>query len=153
MYGPDQAGPSLHQMTGNIDIAPMPDRLGQQVRGRLQDRLGVGANPDYMLTIMLEQQTQGIGIRPDAAATQEQLIVFATFSLVDRGTGKEILTDRYRARTSYDLLLSDFATVTQREDSARRLAFELSDRIERRMALYFRNQDFRNQGFRNQGTP
>lgn len=54
--------------------------------------------------------------------------------------GSILLTEVLVGRTSYDIVLSDFANVTQREDAAERLVLNLAGRIENRLALYFSSQ-------------
>ncbi len=136
-----QAGETTtHMQTelANVQIAPIPDRLGQIMRNNLLDRLNASGS-GYRLEVVLEQSSEGFGTRPDSASTQEQLTMVAHVRLISQKTGDDeiLLEDNLRARTSYDLVLSDFAIVTQREDSARRLVLELSERIHRRLALYF----------------
>jgi len=145
LYEAGGSSRAMQQHLAGIEVAPIADRLGQVMRNRLLDRLNTGGAADYRMTVTLEQSTQGYGIRPDAAATQEQLTLVAhvMFTKLD---GEEIVfLEDMRARTSYDLVLSDFASVTQREDSARRLALELAERIHRRLALYFTKAEAENQ--------
>lgn len=135
-----EAGGSSAEMQAKlsaVEVAPIADRLGQVMRNRLLDRLNVGAKADYRLEVVLSQSTEGYGVRPDAATTQEQLTMVAAVKLVSLTDDAVLFEDEMRARTSYDIVLSDFATVTQREDSARRLALELAERIHRRLALQF----------------
>jgi len=120
-----------------VEVGPIPDRLGQEMRNRLIERLGSSGATDYRLDVSLTTETEGFGIRPDAAATQEQMILTATIRLVPIGQDAPVIEDTLRARTSYDLVLSDYATVMEREDAARRLAYDLAERIHRRLALYF----------------
>lgn len=139
----------LYQASGNganitdelsfVNIAPIPDRLGQVMRNHLLTTLNTGANSKYELRIVLNQESLGYGTRSDAAATQEQLTITADIKLVDPSTDTILYSDSLFARTSFDLVLSDFSNVIQREDSAERLVIEISERIHRRLALYFRN--------------
>ncbi len=131
--------PSLDHSLSTIEVAPISDRVGQQMRNHLLVRLNTKGTPQYQLKIILEQSTRGYGIRPDASITQEELTVKAHVSLLDLNTNEAppLFMETYTSRTSYDAVLSDFATLTQREDSARRLAIEIADRIHRRMAVYF----------------
>lgn len=124
-----------------VEVGPIADRLGQEMRNRLIERMGSGAHSDYRLDVVLNTETEGFGIRSDAAATQEQMILTAVIRLTPIGKDMPVIEDTLRARTSYDLVLSDYATVAEREDAARRLAFELAERIHRRLALYFNQKD------------
>lgn len=141
LYEADGSSKAMRERLAGVEVAPIPDRLGQIMHNHLLDRLNVEGRADYHLAVTLEQSTQGYGIRPDAAATQEQLTLVATVVFTKLDGEKVIFAEDMRARTSYDLVLSDFASVQQREDSARRLALELAERIHRRLALYFTRQE------------
>lgn len=139
LYEAGGSSVAMQEKLSAIEIAPISDRLGQIMRNRLLDRLNASGKQDYGLEIFLAQSTEGYGVRPDAATTQEQLTVVATVKLVALADDSVLFAEEMRARTSYDIVLSDFATVTQREDSARRLVLELAERIHRRLALHFSN--------------
>jgi LPS-assembly lipoprotein len=139
LYQATGEGAEITQELSFIDVAPIPDRLGQVMRNHLLTTLNTAGNSKYELRIVLKQDSLGYGTRPDAAATQEQLTLTADVNLIDPATEQVLYSDSLFARTSFDLVLSDFSNVVQREDSAKRLAIEISERIHRRLALYFRN--------------
>ncbi|MFC3053641.1 LPS assembly lipoprotein LptE [Kordiimonas pumila] len=135
-----EAGGSSGAMQAELEavsVGPIPDRLGQIMRNQLLERLNVAGVEKYRLDIVLEQTSEGYGVRPDAATTEELITLKAYVQLVSLKDDSILFEDTLRARTSFDIVLSDYATVTQREDSARRLALELAERIHRRLALYF----------------
>jgi LPS-assembly lipoprotein len=133
----------MQEQLAAVQVGPIADRLGQVMRNQLISRMNAAGNPDYTLDVSLAQSSETFGIRPDTAATQEQLTLIATMRLISLETGEPVLQDSLRARTSFDVVLSDYATVTQREDAANRLALELAERIHRRLALHFANLDDR----------
>ncbi|UTW55446.1 LPS assembly lipoprotein LptE [Kordiimonas sp. SCSIO 12610] len=139
LYQTANNGANVSNELSFIDVAPIPDRLGQVMRNHLLTTFNVGANSKYELRITLNQESLGYGTRPDAAATQEQLTVTAEIKLIDPSTESVLYSDNLFARTSFDLVLSDFSNVVQREDSAERLAIEIGERIHKRLALYFKN--------------
>ena len=124
----------------SIDIAPIPDRLGQIMRNRMLDLFGSSTLPDYRLTVVISDEIEGYGFRSDAAVTQEQVTVTAVIALKAIASDALEFETTLRARTSYDVVLSDFATYTQREDAKRRLVEELAEQLHRRIALHFRKQ-------------
>lgn len=140
LYEAGGSSEAMQARLSGVEVAPIADRLGQIMRNRLLERLNVAGSPEYRLTVVLAQATEGYGTRPDDAATQEQLTLTATVTFTKLDGEQVIFSEDLRARTSYDLVLSDYATVTQREDSARRLALELAERIHRRLAIYFTRQ-------------
>lgn len=124
----------------SIDIAPIPDRLGQIMRNRMLDLFGTTSNPDYRLSVVISDEIEGYGFREDAAVTQEQVTMIATITLHEMTSDALEFETTLRARTSYDVVLSDFATYSQREDTKRRLVEELAEQLHRRLALHFRKQ-------------
>lgn len=129
----------LTQLAG-VEIAPIPERLGQIMRNRMLDLFGSTTHPDYRLNVMLSDEIEGYGFRSDAAVTQEQVTMTADIVLNSVTSGDVEFETTLRARTSYDVVLSDFATYTQREDAKRRLVEELAEQLHRRLALHFRKQ-------------
>ena len=135
-----EAGGSSAQMQtqlSSIDVGPIADRIGQVMRNRLVSRLNAGARPEYRLDVVLTQSSETFGVRPDTATTQEQLTLVADIQLIKYGQEEPVIRQSLRARSSFDVVLSDFATVSQREDTAQRLALDLAERIHRRLALHF----------------
>lgn len=130
-------GTEMRAVLSGVEVSPIADRLGQQMRNRLIERFDPTGNPKYRLDVVLEQSSESYGTRPDAGTTQEQITIVAYTRLVSLIDDSVVLDEPFRARTSFDVVLSDFATVTQREDSARRLALQLAERIHRRLAVHF----------------
>ncbi len=139
LYQTTDNGAEIGNELSFVNVAPISDRLGQVMRNHLLTTLNTGSDSRYELRVQLSQDSLGYGTRPDAAATQEQLTITADIQLVDITTETLVFSDSMFSRTSFDLVLSDFSNVVQREDSAERLAIEISERIHRRLALYFRN--------------
>lgn len=138
LYQSGEAGAAVEAALTSIEVAPIADRVGQQMRNRLLDRLTPSGNGDYRLYVTLDQSVETYGTRPDTATTQEQITLIAHVQLVSLADGTIMLEEQMRARSSFDIVLSDYATVIQREDTARRLALELAERIHRRLVLQFR---------------
>lgn len=124
----------------SIDIAPIPERLGQIMRNRMLDLFGSATTPDYRLNVTISDEIEGYGFRSDAAVTQEQVTMTAVIVMKTLASDEIEFETTLRARTSYDVVLSDFATYTQREDAKRRLVEELAEQLHRRLALHFRKQ-------------
>ena len=124
----------------SIDIAPIPERLGQIMRNRMLDLFGTTSTPDYSLKVIISDEIEGYGFRSDAAVTQEQVTMTAVIVLSELSNGNAEYETTLRARTSYDVVLSDFATYSQREDAKRRLVEDLAEQLHRRLALHFRKQ-------------
>lgn len=135
-----QSGSGASSGLSSVQVADMPDRLGQQVRGYMIDKFRSNSAPLYDLQMNLETSTDGFGIRPDAASTQEEVTVVGRWELVDVSTGEAVLTGSERASETFDVVLSDFANLTQREDTERRLAYLIADEVHIALASWFVSQ-------------
>ena len=116
-------------------MAPIEDRLGQQVRNRLLDLLTPKGTPDlpaYRLVVDLERGTTPLLIQLDNTATRFNLRLDAAFSLIDVSTGETVFGDHARSIASFNLTESEFER--NAEDRAAR---EVSDHIALLLAVYF----------------
>ena len=123
-----------------IEIAPVKDRVGHIVRSHLIDGLTPGgqpANPDYRLTLAVEQSKRALLIQLDDHATRFNLTLRAEFSLADR-SGAVVYRDIARATGSFNVVDSGFATVIAERDAAEEAARVLSEDILTLILLYLR---------------
>lgn len=135
---PSAEGPQA-QMAA-VRIAPMPDRIGQQMHNFLRDRLnpfGQPADPAYLLTVGLSESIEELGVRKDETATRANLTVYATFELRDAASGKQLFQGRQSSINSYNILDNQFATIFSERDARERGLRELSDAISTRLGVYF----------------
>lgn len=137
--------------SGSIRDILEKSRLSQVMHNRLlmltrSQSSSDGAQPavrGHRLEITLQQRISGFGIRPDASASQEQVTLTAKVILknLDGSDKQIILMDQSMTeRLAYDLVQSDFASLTKREDSLKRLSLKLADRIHQRLVLFYRDQ-------------
>ena len=123
-----------------IEIAPIKDRVGHIVRNHLIDSLtpdGQPTNPDYRLTLSVEQTKRALLIQLDDNATRYNLTIRATFSLADRN-GVAVYSDSVRATGGYNVVGSGFATMTAERDAAEEAARVLSEDILTLILLHLR---------------
>jgi LPS-assembly lipoprotein len=141
LYGsvaPGQTRTKDHLAT--VRIAPLPDRVGQQLHNLLRDRInpkGQPANPNYTLQIEVMESLRELGIRKDETATRASLTVFADFVLIDTRTSERVFNGRSRSFNSYNILESQFATLYSENDARDRALREISNDIRNRLAVYF----------------
>lgn len=143
LYGDRPARPALEQTFAGIDVAPIDDRIGQQLRNRLIGHLsprGLAPTPRYGLTVDLAEEIEGYGFRSDRAVTRERLRLSAVYRLVDLEEGALLVEETARANSFYDVVQSDFAAVVARRDARERASAQISDSIVARLALYFRHE-------------
>lgn len=134
-----QAVSTLDHMAA-IRIAPLPDRVGQQMHNLLRDRLnprGQPREPAYRLNLELSESRRELGIRKDETATRANLILSANFTLREFGSNRVLLQGRTSSVNSFNILTNQFATSFSESDARKRALRELSDNIRTRLGIYF----------------
>ena len=142
MYASNPKGEGVVADFAGVKVAPIPERIGQVVWNHLLDRLnpsGEPGTPDFLLKVSLAENTLGYGFRSDAAVTRESYTLEGTFQLVDQKTGEVAFEDTQRSVQSFDLVQSDFANYSARQDAKARTAEELANLIALRLGLYFKS--------------
>ena len=118
-----------------IDVQLIPDRTGQMLRNELLQQMQPrGQTPArYSLAVTLTESLANLGIRKDKVATRANLTLSASFTISELGGTKRVFSGSARSVNSYNILTSDFATLSAREDARRRgvnqLALEIRERI------------------------
>ncbi len=123
-----------------VRIAPLPDRIGQQLHNLLRDRLnpqGQPRDPAYELKVNLVESRQELSIRKDETATRANLIVSAQFFLQEVGSNEVVLRGLAASTNSYNILKSQFATTYAELNARKRGLREISDDIRTRLGIYF----------------
>lgn len=119
---------------------PKYDRLGQILHNNLIDRInpsGQPREPLYSLAVKISVHRSGSGLQITEEATRARLTVNASFSLSDVATGKTMMDGKERSINSYNILDSEFATLSAEQDAGKRAVREIADSIKVRLALYF----------------
>ena len=122
-----------------IEIAHMPDRLGQVVRNRLLDLLtprGPAAAPAYRLAVSLRASKEALAITREASATRFNVSLEADYVLSSIATGEAASRGRARAAAAYNVVASDYANVVAERDAERRAAREIADELKTRVAAF-----------------
>lgn len=117
------------------------DRLAQKFHNLLLDRLnpnGRPRQPAYMLFITMNVGKEETGVQITDDATRARLTVSASFSLRNIAQNNdEVLTGSERSVNSYNIVDSEFATLSAEADASDRAIRELSDAIKLRIGVYF----------------
>ena len=122
-----------------IRIEPIPDRLGQNVRNNLIDLLNGGVEPDapsYRLTVRLTEDREGLAIERDTSITRYNYSLVAFYELRD-AQDEIVESGTARAIAAYNVVESQFATLTAEKDAQMRAAREVAETIRLRLASGF----------------
>jgi LPS-assembly lipoprotein len=123
----------------NIRIAPISDRVGQQLHNLLLDKLtplGPPKAPRYVLHVKLGESLRNLAVRKDDVATRANLVMNASFSLVRVQDAKVLLSSTAISANSYNILRQEFGTLSAENNARARAVRELSDQIRTRVAIF-----------------
>ncbi|MBS8274958.1 hypothetical protein DYI21_15305 [Thalassospira tepidiphila] len=126
-----------------VKVALINDRVGQLTRNALLETLtprGQSSNPLYDLSVTLTESTSEQGFTKDNEATIADYLIDADYQLVRRSDSKVLRNGRVRARTSYNIVDSEFASI-EAEDAARTDAVHnLAQQLANQVAIGLRSQ-------------
>ena len=137
-----QDGVSVATALAQIEVAPIPDRIGLLLRRRLEERLAPGGAQvprQYRLRVKLRSSSAGALIGKSETVTRSDLTLAAEFELRERGSERPALRGWARSVHSHDVLESAFATRAAERAARERGVEVLSAQIARRLALFFRS--------------
>lgn len=141
LYG--KAGGSDVAVLSTIHIKQIPDRIGQKLRNLLMERLapkGSADRTDYTLSVQLTESKRDLAIRKDETATRAELVITANFSLTANRLPKSgNFTGTVVSTNSYNVLRSDFATLSAEKNARDRALNTIADEIRLRVAAALRN--------------
>ncbi|CUW37946.1 conserved protein of unknown function [Magnetospirillum sp. XM-1] len=137
MYGtPSGAAAGVDVDLAAIRIEPIKDRVGQQLRNALVQRLsprGEAADYTYTLTVRLTESVSNLGFRKDTFATVANLTMSAQVQLTKEAS--TILGDSVSTTVYFDHLGPRYASVATERDAEERALTQLADDIRNRIAV------------------
>jgi LPS-assembly lipoprotein len=137
MYGAGMA-PEL----ASIYVEPVSDRDGYELRNTLIDLLGsngVETGKTYHLTVSLKESNQGVALQNDATITRYNDTLDATYVLTD-ANGKTVTSGNQTSLSAYNVAQSPYATLMAQQDSDKRAAQDIAERIRLDLAAFFRQR-------------
>ena len=126
-------------MLSTVDISLIPNRTGQMLRNELLQKFqprGPAKPARFTLLVNLTESLQNLGIRKDAVATRANLFLNAAFTVTDRKNGRTVYSGEAGSINSYDILTSDFATLSALKDARRRAVRQLAIKIRERISVW-----------------
>ena len=124
----------------SIQIAKIPNRNGQKLRSLLLARFSpkfLRVDPKYILFVRLTEGKVNLAIRKDETATRANLTITADYTLREKTTKKTFLSGQVGATNSYNILTSEFATMTAENNARDRVLRSLANQIPLRISAKF----------------
>lgn len=130
---------------GQVSNANQNRMVALDVRNSLIDLLSAHgrADPAYRLDVVLTESLQGIAVQQDATTTRFNYLLNATYELHDNKSAELACVGSARIVSAYNVVDSEFATVTSRRNAETRAAQTISERIKLRLSVHFRNPEER----------
>jgi LPS-assembly lipoprotein len=119
LYAPIESGGQL----AAISVAEIEGKTGHVLKAQLERLMAAGrpagAQSTHRLVISLEERLETLGLRVDSSATRTDLILTATYTLLD-ASGQEAAKGRLETAVSYDVPLNAFGEFSAQNDARER---------------------------------
>jgi LPS-assembly lipoprotein len=141
LYSGGSSGPVAASL-GAIEIAPMPGKAGYLMNAALRDRFGAvhQESPRYRLTIVLDDQIQGFGVRANDTITRERRILRARYQLVDNASGTKLIDATTGSDAGIDVVSSEYAVIAAEDTALENITAKVADQIVAKIALFARSR-------------
>lgn len=139
----DQRGGSVMGPLAEVEVATIPERVGQQIRNRLLDRMRSPARAPsvkYRLIVSTNSNRADYGVAQETAPTFSSVSLVARYSLLDASSGLLLTNNAAIAIVNFSSTTSPFSTLVGDDDARRRAAEQVADTIVNQLALYFQNR-------------
>jgi LPS-assembly lipoprotein len=136
MYGRSSLSPQL----ASVYVEPIAERDGYELRNRLIDLLqsdGESTGKRYNLKILINEASQGIALQNDATITRYNQTLEARYTLTD-AQGNVLTSGIQTALSAYNVVDSPYATLAASQDSSKRAALDMAERIQLDLGAWFR---------------
>ena len=138
-------GSEIRKEVRYIEISPIADRIGQQLRNHLvHDIMPLGGSSvtKYKLIVKLTESKQNLAIKKSEIATRANLRFNAKYEIFLKSNGKKIAGGHSRMTTSYNILNQTFSTLMAEKNARKRAVREISADISSKVYSFFRlNRD------------
>jgi LPS-assembly lipoprotein len=148
LYGPTASGVSLQERLKELDVAPIPGRVGQRIRNELIFQASGGGElqpPTHRLEVTTSESVQTTLADSTGAAAGGAYNLQAAFKLVRINDKKVVLQgtsygraafERYTNTTTTTGTAFTYSNVRAREDAENRAAKVVAEDLSTRVAIY-----------------
>ena len=142
LYGPSGAGAHVSESMKQVDVAPIPGRVGQRIRNEIIFQNTGGGNalpPTHRLEVVLRENLVSTLVKATGEAEGQIYTVEASFRLIDvrtRDKQNVVFQGTSHSRAPFERFESIYSNVRAREDAENRAARTISDDLKTRVAIY-----------------
>lgn len=128
-------GGAARRLIGAVRTQEPTDRLGHELVGRIEERLGRPEVAQYDLRYTIQTATEGVAITGEGAITRYKLTGAVDWTLLRVGDAARMAGGREDSFTAYSATGSTVAGLAAKEDASRRLMIILADQIVARLMV------------------
>ena len=140
LYGDRERATSVPMQFAQIEIAPIVGRTGLKLENYLKDRFsarGGHYRKAYRLDIALSDSKEGLAIQQDESITRFNYRLLGSARLIRIEDQQILFEQALRTTSAYNVVKSEFATLSAEKDAEDRAARDMSAEILTRLAIYF----------------
>jgi len=142
LYADPEAGPADAELRA-IKVAPIPERIGQNLAQALRQTLNPTGEPTpqrYLLRITLQTLRQDLGVQTQGFGTRGRLDASAYFYLSDSTTNTLLRSGFTHVAESFDILANGYSDIVAEDDARTRAVEELRRDIVNRLTVFLQRQ-------------
>ncbi len=139
LYGATPNGAGLQERMAQVDVAPIPGRVGQRIRNEVIFQATGGGNalpPTHRLEVTIRESVLSTLVRTDGESLSQIYAVEASFRVIKIADKKVVLQGTSHARAGFERFQSIYSNVRAREDAENRAAGTIADDLKTRVATY-----------------
>jgi LPS-assembly lipoprotein len=140
LYGNRANSASTPMQFAQIDVSDIDSRPGHHLRNYLIDRLsarGGDYKKEYKLDVALSDTKDGLAIRADETVTRFNYRLLSNVRLTQISDHQILYESALRVTAAFNVVNSEFATLSAERDAEDRAALDMSSEIITRLAIYF----------------
>jgi LPS-assembly lipoprotein len=137
LYGEPAVGYATQDALARVAIAPVPERVGQQVRNeliRLFYPSGSPIDPIYKMSLQISISERDVFVRKSSDVTRKTVELQVGYRIVDPAIQAPVADGVAFTETSYNRYSSEFANIRARRDAENRAAAEVAEQIRNQVA-------------------
>lgn len=122
-----------------IEIEPISSIAGAELYHKLSTMIPASKNTKYLLKIIATNSEIPLAMQKNSDVIRQIIYQTLQYQLIDKETGKIVKIEKINRTSSYNTVLSAYATNVESEKTLENLTRFVAEEIRTRLILYFNN--------------
>lgn len=145
VYKSDNTKNDVTEALQHVRVETIEERAGQVLYTYLVGALAYDHSdqsvPKTMsLKVTLKESIESLGMKKDGTSSRERISLFASYSLIDLKSGRELASFKSTSTLNYNLVSQQFSILTAKEHNRKKALKTLSADILNRVTLYLKTE-------------